>query len=1053
MRAMKAKAMEQWNRREVLKLGVLASTAAVSPRWVAASAAGAAVERNVALNRAAWASSSVDSIGTGHMSTDGQESTKWQSSDSDLQWIYVDLGAVCNIHSVVLRWGANHAVEHNLQVSMDSGPSPETGLVETWTDVHQTLDGKGSVENISLPETSGRYVRMVLNGKAKPGGYELSAFEVYGTGGVEAVPAPVPPPEADGGIRLSGGWRLVNQDALTDKAQAVSTCGYDDSKWLVATVPGTVLTSYLNLGAVPDPFYGDNLSQISDFFAHTNWWYRTELELPSNFEGRRVWLNFDGINYRAYVYVNGKSAGSIDGAFVRGRFDVSEMVVAGKENCIAALIMPVPKPDKIMPKQLSGYTYPVDFPRNEPTILASDSWDWLPTIRDRDTGIWNHVRLTTSGDVTIENSFASTHFPEAGNLARADVTLKVDLKNHSSRPCKGQLKVRLGDVEFTHPVTLEGDETKALVLDKSAYQQLSLADPKLWWPSGHGKQNLYDLTLEFTCGGKVSDVNKSRVGIREYTYNHAPLSQWDTSRIVNGVAGEELSKAEVKEPLTISCNGKRIFIRGVNWGMEEGMLRCDREGFENRLRMEKEMNFNLIRNWAGNLDKTEFFDVCDEYGLMVWEEFGIANGLMPDDPGMWLVNAHDRFLRRRNHACVVLWCTANESIPEDPILTEMPKMADALDGTRIFLHLSTQTPPTNGDGPYNTRQASFYFKDFARGFRPELGSPTVPAVESMRRMMPHNKLWPVNEMWALHDWWLGTGWLTGNGLCGSTMTAIAAYGAPSGIEDFCRNAQMVSTEVFKAIYEAWNDRMWNDCTGVMIWMSNPVWPSLTWNTYDYYMEPTGAYFACRKACEPIHIQWNIVTNQVKAVNCTSRDLKNLSADAAIYNLDGSVFKAKSAQLDCGANSLQDCMTLFAAGEDKAESLSNVHFIQLVLKDSSGEILSTNFYWRAKIEGKYADLAGMKQGSLNATAGALKEGTVTVHVENPTPGIVLMTRLKMADVATGLLVAPVLYSDNYLSLAPHESRRIDIDLKAVRPQRAIKLIVEGWNIAPQELALA
>jgi hypothetical protein len=1036
---------EQWTRREVLKLGVLASTVAVSPSWAEAGR-----ERNLALNRAAWASSSADFINTGHMSTDGQPSTKWQSSDADPQWIYVDLGAVCKIGSVVLRWGANHALAYRLQVSMDDGPSPETGLVEGWTEVHQTLEGKGGVERIQLPETRGRFVRVALTGKAKPGGYELSAFEVYGVGGLEAVPSPVPAPEADGSIRLSGGWRLVDQAAVTDKAQSISTCGYDDSKWLIATVPGTVLTSYLNLGAIPDPFYGDYLAQISDFFAHTNWWYRNELDLPASYEGRRVWLNFDGINYRAYIFVNGKPAGSIDGAFVRGRFDVTDLVTPGKKNCIAVLILPVPKPDKVYPKALSGYSWPLDYPKNEPTILAADSWDWLPTIRDRDTGIWNHVTLTTSGDVTVENPFASTHFPEPGILKRADLTLRVDVKNHSSRACKGGLKVRIGEIEFTHPVTLDGGETRTLKLDKSSYKQLSLADPKLWWPSGHGEQHLYDLTIEFICDGRVSDVNKSRIGIREFTYNHDPLTAWDFSKLANGMDPKDLKEKAVKEPIAFSCNGKRIFIRGVNWGMDEGMLRCDREGFENRVGMEKAMNFNLIRNWGGNLDKREFYDVCDEYGILVWEEFGMANGLQPDDPGMWLVNARDRFLRRRNHACVLLWCSANETLPDDPILTEMPKMADALDGTRLFLQSSIQVPPTNGDSPYDTRPASYYFKDLARGFRPELGSPTVPCVESMGRMMPHNKLWPVNEMWALHDWWLGTGWDTGNGLCGSTMNAIAAYGAPQGIEDFCRKAQMVNMEVFKAIYEAWNDRMWDDCTGVMIWMSNPAWPSLTWNTYDYFMEPTAAYFACRKACEPLHIQWNAATNQVKAVNCTSRELKGLTAEAAIYNLDGSLFQAKSARLDCSANSVQDCMTLFVASEDKIENLSNVHFIKLALKDGSGEILSSNFYWRGKTEWKYEDLAGMKQGRLNATAGALKDGKVTVELENPTDGLVLMARLKVVDVATGLLAAPVLYSDNYFSLAPRETRRTDIDLQALHPRRGVKLVVEGWNTAPMEL---
>ncbi len=1039
--------MESWTRRAVLKLGILAPAAAASLKWAEAT-----TERNLALNRAAWASSSIDYISTGHMATDGQPSTQWQTSNADLQWIYVDLGALCNIRSVVLRWGANYALAHRIQVSMDRGPSPETGLVEGWTEIHATNDGKGGIERISLPETSARYVRLLLSERAKPDGYELSAFEVYGTGGFEAVPALIPSPEPDGTIRLSGGWRLVNQAFTQDEAAAISTRGYNDSKWLIATVPGTVLTSYLNLGAIPDPFYGDQQLQVSDFFAHTNWWYRNEVEVPASFQGRRIWLNFEGINYRAYIYVNGSSAGSIDGAFIRGRFDVSNLLVAGKKNCIAVLIMPVPKPYRVSARTLSGYEWPWEYAKNEPTILAAASWDWLPTIRDRDTGIWNHVTLTTTGDVTIENPFVITHFPEPQDLNRANVTLKVELKNHSNQPCKGVLKVRLGEIEFAHPVALQVDETRALSLDKATYPQLSLIEPKLWWPSGYGEQNLYDLRLEFKCGGKVSDVNKSRVGIREYTYNQPSLTQWDASKLAN-LAGKVAREMEmnIKEPLAISCNGRRIFIRGVNWGMDEGMLRCDLQEYEIRLRMEKEMNFNLIRNWAGNLDKPDFFELCDEYGLMVWEEFGISSHQSPDNPGMWLTNARDRFLRRRNHACILLWCSANEFIPEDPILSDMPKMAEALDGTRLFLQSSTQIPPTNGDGPYTTKPPSFYFKDLARGFRPELGSPTVPCVESMQRMMPHNKLWPVNDLWGIHDWWLGTG-MGGAGICGPTETAIAAYGTATGIEDFCRKAQMVNMEVFKAIYEAWNDRMWNDCTGVMLWMSNPAWPSLTWNTYDYYKEPTAAYFGCRKACEPVHIQWNIATNNVKVVNCTFVDLRGLSAEAEVYNLDGSRVLVKSVRIDCSANTVQHCLQLFVSGEDKVENLSDVHFIKLLLKDSSGKLLSDNFYWRGKTEWKYEELQNMKEGRVIGSTDELKNGHLAVDLENPTSGIVLMARLKLVDLTTGLLVAPVIYSDNYFSLAPHESRRIDITLNMHRRlNRKVALMVEGWNVTPLELS--
>ena len=185
----------------------------------------------------------------------------------------------------------------------------------------------------------------------------------------------------------------------------------------------------------------------------------------------------------------------------------------------------------------------------------------------------------------------------------------------------------------------------------------------------------------------------------------------------------------------------------------------------------------------------------------MWEEFGINHETTPNNIATFMANAEDRLLARRNHACVFLWCTANEGGPTEPITSAMPKLVERLDGTRFYLQHSIM-PPTDGDGTYETHEPLFYFKK-ARGFHPEGGSHTVPAVESLRRMMPHEKLWPVNPTWATHDWIQRH-----NGFASRpTEEAIAAYGAPVGIEDFCRKAQMVNMETFKAIFESCNDKM------------------------------------------------------------------------------------------------------------------------------------------------------------------------------------------------------------------------------------------------------
>jgi hypothetical protein len=266
---------------------------------------------------------------------------------------------------------------------------------------------------------------------------------------------------------------------------------------------------------------------------------------------------------------------------------------------------------------------------------------------------------------------------------------------------------------------------------------------------------------------------------------------------------------------------------------------------------------------------------------------------------------------------------------------------------------------------------------------------------------------------------------------------------------------MVNMEVFKAMYEAWNDKLWDNCTGLMIWMSNPCWPSLDFNTYDYYFEPTAAYFAIKKACEPIHIQWNMASNNVKVVNCTLKPLKGLRAEARVYSMDGSVHLEKSIRLDCPSNSVHPCFNLFEGAEAQTAILSEVHFIRLELKSADGHTLSDNFYWRGKEVWKYQDLSAMGKVKVSGTVRSGQQGEackLTVKVGNANKAVALLTRLKLVDAGSGLLVAPIRYSDNYFSLTPGESRLITIDFGSGKiVGKEVHVMIEGWNVNPAELA--
>jgi len=1009
-------------------------------------------DRNLALNRAAYTSGAADWINTGHMATDGRSETKWRSlrriHQQDQTWIYVDLGAESVVNKVVLKWGGPFPAKYKIQVSTNAAPSPQTGRVENWQDVSSISNCLGGVNEIPLTPVKARYVRLWCpeQDQGMPEGVELNEFEVYGSGGLVTTPAPLPPPAQDGTWNLSGNWRLVSQNYEKNDAAVISRAGFDDHQWLPATVPGTVLTSYLNDGAIPDPFYADQQQQVSDWFCRSKWWYRMELVAPEYYREKRIWLNLDGINHRGEIFVNGSAVGTMAGAFAHGKFDISGKLAPGATNCIAILIHPLPKPLDPVVKSIEKYFFRYLEP-NAPCFVESGGWDWIPCIGDRNIGVWNKVWLSTSGDVTIADPFVVTELPLLPDISRADLTIKALVKNNSAAPCNGTVRGSIGDITFKKQVQLGANQAIEVVIDKTTQPSLSMVKPNLWWPNGYGDPHLYNFTICFEKdNGVVTDTKKSKVGIRKFTYQ--------------------------KDPLTILCNGRKIMVKGANWGMEEGLLRCDRAGFETRLRLEREMNFTMIRNCLGNVAKEDFYDLCDQYGLMVFDDFWSNHGSPPDDIPMFLANARDKLLAVRNHACVALLCSANEGGPCKALADKMPGLVAQMDNTRLYLHNSTQMGP---DGPYETFTPRFYPK-LAKGWRTEVGSPVIPCVESMRRMMPWDQLWPIGAGWGAHDWAYGGGFtrpelasiILGAGttiadgprpyFCKITEQAVEAYGAPTGIEDCCRKAQMVNMETFKSIFEAWNDKLWNDCTGVMLWMSNPVWPSLIWNTYDYYFEPTAVYFACKKACEPIHVQWNMVSGNVKVINNTFADLNEVQVQAHIYQMDGREHFQKSAVVNCPANAATTCFQLNEADSEATKSkddLSDAYFIKLDLKDANGKSLSDNFYWQSRRMGDYRALQGMPTVTATGTVSVKREKEtckLLIHLQNSTNSVALMLRVKLVDSSSGQLVAPLFYSDNYVSLTPGESKNVTVEFDAGKIHgHEASVRIEGWNVAPAELA--
>jgi beta-galactosidase/beta-glucuronidase len=928
------------------------------------------------------------------------------SEGKEQEWVYVDLGAVCQFDRVVLSW-IRRAAEGSIQVSSDAA---------NWNTV-QALPAAGATsDTIKLAKpTQGRYIRVLMTRPASPEGYVLSELEVYGRGGPVAEPKPASAALTNGRIDLAGGaWRLQRDTQVQASGDVLSKPGYADSDWLVATVPGTVLTSYLNVGAIPDPNYGDNQNMISDSYFYADFWYRNEFVAAPSAPGKHVWLNFDGINWKADIFLNGQKLGRIEGGFMRGRFDVTALLVPGKQNALAIRIEKNATPGSVREKNWqspdkNGGALGAD----NPTFHSSVGWDWIPTIRGRNTGIWNNVYLTTTGAVTLEDPFVQTSLP-LPDTSSADVKVEVTLRNLDANPVSGVLRGSFGEQTFEVPVTLEASSASTVKLDPSTVPGLHLQHPKLWWPAGYGEPNLYPVELKFEIASHaVSDSKSFLAGVRQFTYSEegGSLRMW--------------------------INGRRFIPRGGNWGFSESMLRYRAREYDAAVRYHSDMHMTMIRNWVGQIGEDAFYEACDRHGVVVWQDFWLANpwdGPDPNDNDLFLRNTRDTVSRIRNHASIGLYCGRNEGFPPDPLEKGIRQaLADLHPG--IHYIPSSADVVVSGHGPYQAMPAKYYFTERAtKQFHSELGMPNIVTLDSLKLMMPEKALWPQGDMWGMHDFSL-------NGAQGgkSFIQRIEkSYGGADNVADWVSLAQFVNYEGYKGMFEAQSKyRM-----GLLIWMSHPTWPSFVWQTYDYYFDPSAAYFGAKLACEPLHIQWNQADDTIEVVNYSGGNSTGLTAKVEVLNMDGSVKWEKSATLDSAEDSVS---TLFKM--EYPSEVSAVHFLRLRLTQG-GRIVSQNFYWRGVEESNYRALRELPKVKLEAATRVERQGArwlLTTELRNSSQAPALLIHLKAVREKSGDRILPALYSDNYVSLMPGEQRTIVTEVaRADTRGEGPRIVVEGFN---------
>lgn len=827
--------------------------------------------------------------------------------------------------------------------------------------------------------------------------------------------------------------------------------------WRNAIVPGTVLNSLVKAGIYPEPYFGINnergagkIPDISEVGAKFyTYWFRNKFIIPESFAGKSVWMQFDGINYKAEIWLNGQKLGDMAGMFNRGLFDISKAAVVGGENILAVLVHPIDPPNGFKaPTETGGNA------KNENrngadgkigayvTMLMTSGWDFTfkDGIRDRNTGIWRDIKVFASESVLLRNPFVKSELP-VPDLSSSKETLSVEVSNATNAPQHGELIAFVEEKNLTlkQTVDLHPGETKMVVFSPEQFKALNFENPKLWWPFNKGEQNLHHLKFTFEQKGGISDTLKTRFAIRDV---RSDRNTPDQSRI-------------------FYVNGERFFITGSNW-IPEAMCRTSEERTRTELLYTRQSGVNFLRFWAGGVTESDyFFDVCDELGILTWVEFWQSGDtVIPSDRELYRANVEDTVKRIRNHPSVAYYVSANERQANN--IVPIKDILDRLDTTRGY-QVGSETDGVHDGSPYGTCNPMWYYEDTGSdrgtrlsGFNPEYGTPILPTIDALREMIDEKDLWPINtKVWRYLD---GDGF---HGMTGLYDRAVREYGASSGIEEYAWKGQMFGSVAYKSLWEAWNAQRFEYgerfSSGVLFWYHNSPNRQTCGRMWDWSLEPTAALYASQSAHEPLHIQYDFLKNTVGVNNELRKAFNDCTATIRILNLNMKEVYRRSTKIDVPTDRfVKDVLKV-----DLPKDLSPVYFIKLTLADAAGKIVSDNFYWSSNkpykpgrsmtgplFEGMSA-IEKLTKANLKTTitqSSPNGKNSYQISMSNPSANIAFMIWLRLQDVTTGKPVRPAFYDDNFFSLLPGESRMVNIEYNGEIDPAQTRVVVDGWNIA-------
>jgi beta-mannosidase len=890
----------------------------------------------------------------------------------------------------------------------------------------------------------------------------------------------------DGSIDLDGPWLMKDYAPGVGVTEQVYLPGHEPKDRLSIEVPGTVREALRRAGKLPDPYLGYE-NEKSLWTVQKEWWFWKTFSLGPEASGKHIDLVFAGTTYEGEVWLNGQRVGALKGMLNPRAFEVSRLLEYGKENTIAVRL--VAPPDAASPKLTRGLTFRT--PRDQLYSIAQSmyGWDWGPY--GVPVGIWQPVKLRVSGPLRIDHPYIRTEILSS-TKARCGVDLEVS--NLATEEMTGAVRGTIAEkatrhkvANFEQAIRLGPGESRTIHVD------LQVLHPKLWWPNGMGQQPLYVFEASVFGGpAKSTDSAKSarsassaesdqqtvQFGIRELKLVQNERVDEFLKTMKDHVGdSHHLGNVVGSYPWTFQINGKKMFAKGGNWIPADQLLRLDRDRYQRLLSLARDSHFNLLRVWGGGLYETEdFYELCDEYGILAWQEFLSNRNFSKIDRETFLDGAQSAVLRLRNHPSLTFWCGGNEFDPDDQGSRAVIDALDALlkkrDPQREFHRASPYMGDDHYWGVWHHKEPYTAYR-ILRPFRSEAGLNAPPVLENYLKFTPEALRWPLDETYIEYRGESNPRFAHLSKL----LHYANQFGESANLEEVIRKSQLYQALGNEFDMEYCRSNKFRN-SGFLVWQYNDIWPAVSWSTVDWYGTPKPAYYFQKRASRPIHVSadferylWQpgeTFAADVYALNDTEARLQQATFTVRLLDVSGKTIVARQGAARVGANASAKIGRI----EQKLpeEAALGVFFVAVELKDQQGRKLSDALYPIAvnrtkSYAGAFAEMNSMPsvaiETELAATTWSLRaddktndktSGTAkgTVRISNRSPHLVFFVRLRMLEESATLRTS---YSDNYVSLLPGESKTIavTVESRGAAPQ-GLHFETSGWNSPASQVAV-